>query len=193
MRLLIFNLHEALPGNDLPLSAEGFSEIERARRYRAVVLTTVRQLRGLERSQLRIHVTPADAEEAIRFWLLPRLADRWHADGLTFRNEGWEIAFGTTSQAFQVESHADILCPFLCARWVHTAWIGLERGSHRVIGQDLDGQPIFRAQAVDAKNPLETRQLPPLPVIRNDDHWQQALQSPLGPALKRAWDEESSS
>ena len=185
------NLHEALPWSHPPMDAEPHGMIEAARRYRAVVVTTLRQLKGLERTRIRLTVDPADADEAVRFWLLPRLADCWQAEGTIFRTDGWEIEFGGSRGDFQIEAHAEVLCPFLCARWIHTAMIGLEHGRHRVAAPADDGSTVFHAAAAHANCLLETRALPPLPVIRNDAQWRMALDSPLGPALKRAWEQEA--
>lgn len=140
-------------------------------------------------TRIRVMPKPDDAEEAIRFWLLPRLAERWQADGGVFRADGWEIDFGGETGGFEVVAFGEVLCPFLGARWVHTALLGLERGTHRVIGPASEGGEYFRAHAVGSGEPAE-RLLPELPVILTDSHWVQALDSPLGPALKKAWEEE---
>lgn len=190
MRLLILQIHEPLPGRVLPLMATDHGHDEAARRYRAIVLTTLRQLRGLARTRLRLVPVPADAAEAVRFWLLPRLADQWQVAGTVFRADGWEIDFGGDSHGYQVEAHGEILCPFLGSRWVHTALLGLERGSHRVTGPASEGGCYLRAHPATAAGPLEERSLPELPVIRTGHHWNAALDSALGPALKRAWEEE---
>ena len=191
MRLLKLVIEEPLPGRVLPLMAEEHGGEEAARRYRAIVVTTLRQLRGLVNTRLRLLSDPDDAAEAIRFWLLPRLANRWQADDAVFRTDGWEIDFGGESRGYQIEAHGEVLCPFLGARWVHTALLGLERGSHRVIGSTNSGDEYFRACPANPAAALEERVLPELPVIRNDGHWRQALESPLGPALKKAWEEEA--
>lgn len=191
MRLLTLRIHEPLPGRVLPLMVEEHGAEEAARRYRAIVITTLRQLRGLSETRLRIVPEPEDADEALRFWLLPRLAERWQAEGAVFRSEGWEIDFGGDSHPYRIEAHGEILCPFLGARWVHTALLGLERGTHRVSGPASGGGEYFHARPVDATGVLEHRLLPELPVIRNHGHWAQALESPLGPALKKAWEEEA--
>jgi hypothetical protein len=190
MRLLILKIHEALPDRILPMVAENHGEVESARRYRAVVLTSLRQLRGLVDTRLRIVVEPEDAADAVRFWLLPRLADRWQADESVFRTDGWEIEFGGNDEAFAIEAHGDVLCPFLSARWVHTAMLGLERGTHRVSGPATHGGEYFHARPSGANDSLEIRELPGLPIIHNDTLWNEALQSPLGPGLMRAWEEE---
>lgn len=190
MRLLTLKIQEPLPGRVLPLMVAEHGAEEASRRYRAIVVTTLRQLRGLTGTRLRIEADPEDAGEALRFWLLPRLADRWQAEAEVFRSDGWEIDFGGQSSFYQVEAAGEILCPFLGARWVHTALLGMERGAHRVSGPASGGGEYFRARPVAAPGMLEHRLLPELPVIRDDHHWRQALESPLGPALKKAWEEE---
>jgi hypothetical protein len=190
VRLLTLKIHEPLPGRVLPLMAEEHGPDEAARRYRAIVVTTLRQLRGLTGTRLRIEPDPDDAGEALRFWLLPRLADRWQAEAEVFRSDGWEIDFGGGRQGFAIEASGEILCPFLGSRWVHTALLGMERGTHRVTGPASDGGDYFHARPVDAVGLLDHRLLPELPVIRNHHHWRLALDSPLGAALKRAWEEE---
>ena len=161
---------------------------EAARRYRAIVVTTLRQLRGLTEARLRLSVEPAEAYEAVRFWLLPRLAENWRADGIAYHADGWEIDFGGNSDQFAVQATGEVLCPFLGARWVHAALLGLGRTAGHVIGPATEGGEYFRARS--AADELPGRMLPELPVIRTGEHWQQALESALGPALKRAWEEE---
>ena len=191
MRLLTLKIQEPLPGLVFPEMAADHGPEEAARRYRAVVVTTLRQLRGLAETRLRLETTPDDAHEAVRFWLLPRLAENWQAADGFFHSNGWEIDFGGLSDSFPIHASGDILCPFLGSRWVHTALLGLGRTTHQVIGPAIGGGEYFRAHAPEAPAGLEPRVLPELPVIQTSDHWQQALDSPLGPALKRAWEEEA--
>lgn len=191
MRLLTLHLQEPLPGLVLPEMAIAHGPQEAARRYRAIAVTTLRQLRGLADARLRLVVTPADAHEAIRFWLLPRLAGRWNSDDGVFRADGWEIDFGGGIDEFLIRATGEILCPFLGARWVHAGLLGLGRTAPHVVGPGVDGGEYFRAHAVDAPANLVPRVLPELPIIQTSQHWAQALDSALGPALKRAWEEES--
>ncbi|MGD7652673.1 MAG: hypothetical protein ACQCXQ_05620 [Verrucomicrobiales bacterium] len=192
MRILTLRILEPLPGNvPQAIAPDDLGPDEAARRYRAVVLTTMRQLRGLEATTIRILTDPADANEAIRFWLLPKLSDHWENNDPDFQTTGWALSFATTAPTASVRAEADILCPFLSARWIHTALIGIERGGHRVTGPSDDGGHCFNAEPTDAASPLETRALPPLPVVKTAGQWDQALKSPLGPALKKAWKEEA--
>lgn len=192
MRLLTLNIQEPLPGLVFTEMAADCGEEEAARRYRAVVVTTLRQLRGLAEARLRIVTAPGDADEAIRFWLLPRLAERWQsADGI-YRTEGWEIDFGGNNEDFPIQASGDACCPFLGSRWVHAALLGLGRTTREVVGPAIGGGEYFRADSPEATADLPPRILPELPVIRTVGHWQEALGSALGPALKRAWNEEGS-
>ncbi len=191
VRLLTLKIQEPLPGRVLPEMVLDHGPQEAARRYRAIVVTTLRQLRGLTDSRLRLAVEPGDADEAVRFWLLPRLAERWQAAGGVFRTAGWEIDFGGNSSDFVVHAFGDILCPHLGARWVHTALLGMGRTAYQVIGPAEEGGEYFRAHTSGIPTNIEPRILPLLPIIQTSDHWLQALDGPLGPALKRAWEEEA--
>ncbi len=190
MRLLTLKLQEPLPGRVLPEMAAEHGPQEAARRYRAIAVTTLRQLRGLAESRLRISVQPRDAEEAVRFWLLPRLSDRWQANEGIFHSDGWEIDFGGNSHEFPVQATGDILCPNLGARWVHAALLGIGRTAGQVIGPAAAGGEYFMALATAAPPGLPPRILPELPVIHTCADWERTLDSILGPALKKAWEQE---
>lgn len=190
MRLLVFTIHEPLPGKVLPVMTREIGAEEAVRRYKAVVLTTLRQLKGLENARIRLIPDPDDAEEALRFWLLPRLSDRWKADDGVFRSPGWEIDFGGSGDPFAIHASGDILCPYLGSRWVHTAMIGLERGTHQVAALAADGSRCFHAGARASQN-AHLRQLPPLALIRNDEEWKLALDGPLGAELRKTRTEQT--
>lgn len=189
MRLITFTILEPLPGRVFPEMEEAVGAEEAARRYKAVVLTTLRQLHGLSETRIRLVADPGDADEAIRFWLLPRLADRWEADNGTFRTHGWEIDFGGGDGDFLIHARGDIRCPQLGARWVHAAMIGLERGVHQVVATTHDGSECFHARGQGGGSP-DLKALPHLSLIRDDDEWKEALESPLGAALRKAWEAE---
>lgn len=190
MRLLTLKIKEPLPGFVLPEMASDHGPEEAARRYRAIVVTTLRQLRGLSDSRIRLLVDPEDAHEAVRFWLLPRLAEKWQADDGIFRTEGWEIDFGGDSDSFPVQASGYILCPNLGARWVHAALLGIGRTADDVVGPATGGGEYFHARAAAPAPGLPTRILPELPIIHTSEDWQQALDSALGPGLKKAWEAE---
>jgi hypothetical protein len=191
VRLLTLKIQEPLPGQVLPEMLADHGPDEAARRYRAIAVTTMRQLRGLTDSRLRLLVNPEDGHEAVRFWLLPRLAESWLLEENVFHASGWEIDFGCNSEPFEIHASGNILCPNLGARWVHAALLGVGRTTHQVIGPAANGGEYFQARSTLPAQDLPARILPELPVIQTSDDWLQALDSPLGPALKRAWEEES--
>jgi glycosyltransferase A (GT-A) superfamily protein (DUF2064 family) len=190
VRLLTLKIQEPLPGHVLREMAATEGPEEAARRYRAIVVTTLRQLRGLADARLRLEVEPADADEAVRFWLLPRLAEKWQAADGVFRSEGWEIDFGGNPDGFEIHAAGEILCPNLGARWVHAALLGMGRTAREVIGPATDGGVYFTAIAEGGPTDLAPRVLPELPVIRTNGDWLLALESALGAALKKAWELE---
>jgi hypothetical protein len=73
---------------------------------------------------------------------------------------------------------------------VHAALLGLGRTTQQVIGPASGGGEYFHAHSREQASDLPPRILPELPVIRTSDHWQETIDSALGPALKRAWVEE---
>ena len=191
MRLLTLKIHEPIAGGVLPEMIADHGPEEAARRYRAIVVTTLRQLRGLSDARLRFHVEPQDGHEAVRFWLLPRLAEKWQVRDGVFRADGWEIDFGGNTADFQVHAVGEILCPNLGSRWVHTALLGIGRTTGQVTGPASDGGEYFRAHSAVTTTDLPPRVLPELPIIRTSEHWLLMMDSILGPALKKAWEEEA--
>jgi glycosyltransferase A (GT-A) superfamily protein (DUF2064 family) len=191
VRLLELEIAEPTPGRVLPLMTAEVGPEEAARRYRAIVLTTLRQLRWLEGARLRLLVTPLDGQEAVRFWLLPRLAERWaRADGI-FQAQGWEIDFGETApERFSVLARAEVLCPMAGSRWVQAALTGLGTSIGSVSGPAVGGGCYFSARPGAATGVSAERVLPPLPLIRDHNDWLEALDGPLGAALGRAWEED---
>lgn len=191
MRLLTLRIQEPIPGKVLPTMTAEHGPQEAARRYRAIVVTSLRQLRGLADTRLRLLVTPSDGHEAVRFWLLPRLAAAWQSEREIFRSAGWEIDFGGDTTIFPIQASGEILCPHLGARWVHAALLGMGRSSHEVIGPAAGGGEYFRAYSVEKTANSGATILPALPIIQSSSHWDEALESALGLALKRAWEEEA--
>ncbi|MGB1260876.1 MAG: TIGR04282 family arsenosugar biosynthesis glycosyltransferase, partial [Akkermansiaceae bacterium] len=72
-RLLLVFLKEPIPGCVKTRLAADLGEEEATRIYRALVEVLLLQLRGLENCRIRFCYTPDDADDAIRFWILPYL------------------------------------------------------------------------------------------------------------------------
>ncbi|MBK1883645.1 hypothetical protein JIN85_14580 [Luteolibacter pohnpeiensis] len=186
MRLLTLHITEPLPGCVFPAMIAETSAEEAAHRYRATVLTTMRQLKGLNETRIRIVTDPEDAAEAVRFWLLPLLADRWISEGLVFKTDGWEFDFSGNFPPFPILMTADVRCPQLGARWIQAALAGIGSSIGSVIGEGENGEIYLECRTNSA---LPVRNLPKLPIIETDQDWQTALASAIGPALKKAWEQ----
>ncbi len=191
MRLLTLKIQEPVAGEVLLEMIADHGPEEAARRYRAIVVTTLRQLHGLADARLRLQVEPQEAHEAVRFWLLPRLAKKWQARDGVYHADGWDIDFGGNTHDFPIQATGEILCPNLGARWVHTALLGIGHSTHRVIGPATEGGEYFRAQSAALSTDLLPRILPELPIIRTSANWAMMMESILGPRLKKAWEEEA--
>jgi hypothetical protein len=192
VRLLELPIAEPIPGRVLPEIAATHGPGDAARCYRALVLTTLRQLRGLQDLRLRLIVSPADAIEAVRFWLLPALGSGWREIEGTFLLDGWEIEFATQPadpshpRIPAIRATGDLRCPQLGARWVHAALLGLGRTVNHVTGPAIGGGNYFSASS--STGPDVVRTLPELPIVRSAACWQAALDGPLGHALNTAWE-----
>ncbi len=189
MRLLRLRIQEPLHGRVMPSIAISHGENEACRRYRALVLTTLRQLAGLRDTTIQIDADPEDAAEAIRFWILPCLADTWQAtDDGSYVSTHWRIRFAPPAQAPLVHADGEILCPWLGSRLLHTALLGLESGDRQCIGRSDTGQVYLHARSATAHVDSVIHERPPMPIIHSDGDWLEALDSPLGPALKKAYE-----
>ncbi len=190
MRLIRLAVSEPLPGQVMPEMAAMVGPDEAAKRYRAIVVTSLRQLRWLSGSRLRIEVTPHDAYDAVKFWLLPALAPAWQQQGTFYQADGWQIDFGGEGdESFVLDARANVLCPLLSARWIQAGLVGFGESVHEVIGRSVCSREYFSAISVLVNHGTSARVLPPLSIIRDDRDWLEALDGPLGPMLKRALEE----
>lgn len=70
MRLLLVLLDEPAPGKVMPELASDIGDNKAYEYYKALIEVLLRQLQGLENCRIRFCYAPADADEAIRFWIL---------------------------------------------------------------------------------------------------------------------------
>jgi glycosyltransferase A (GT-A) superfamily protein (DUF2064 family) len=166
MRLLLVFLKEPIPGEVKTRLAADVGEDEAARYYKAMVEVLLKQLRGLQDCQIRFCYAPDDAEDAIRFWLLPEMGvtsgdckgvyltpihsnkQNGHQK-IDFRAQGGGHLGDRLNRAFE-EGFADGYesiavigtdCPSCGARWINTAFARLESDACRdgIIGPSNDG------------------------------------------------------
>lgn len=71
MRLLLIFLNEPIPGQVKTELASAVGHNEATRYYKALVEVLLKQLHGLNQTRIRFCYAPNDADDAIRFWLLP--------------------------------------------------------------------------------------------------------------------------
>lgn len=203
-------LAEPTSGEVLHAMALEVGEEESLVRYRATIVASLRQLGNLANSRIRLWVTPDDAADAVRFWLLPRLSDRWRVDDGIFRVAAWELEFrighpeeSAAAQGYAVQGVIDLLCPEIGARWVHAAVLGLGRTTRRAVAPLVNGSgcgflawnTAHEAPSIDGSPPTATptlpdRLLPPVRSLENDADWQAFLEAPVGSPLRRAYHEE---
>lgn len=119
--------------------------------YRALVRILLQQLSGLNDCQLRLCVTPDDAEEAVRFWLLSEVIDDpriiLEQDLVDFHAQGRGDLGHRLTHAFQKafdDGYTKVGaigsdCIDLSSRWVNAAFGLLNDRHHLVIGPCPDG------------------------------------------------------
>ena len=71
MRLLLIFLKEPVQGQVKARLAADVGEDDATRYYKALVEILLRQLQGLNQTRIRFCYAPDDADDAIRFWILP--------------------------------------------------------------------------------------------------------------------------
>jgi len=166
MRLLLVFLNEPIPGTVNTRLALDVGEVEAARYYQAMVEVLLRQLQGLQDCRIRFCYTPDDAEEAVRFWLLPGMratsgpedgvylapqpqADYALTQEVDFRPQGDGDFGARITRAFTDgfdEGYREIAiigsnCLECGARWINAAFSRLHDQSSRdaVIGPSTQG------------------------------------------------------
>lgn len=90
-RLLLVFLKEPTPGRVKTRLAASCGPEQAADRYKALVAVLLLQLRGLRGCRVRICYAPDDADDAVRFWILPQL------EGIAAQDDGsfhWDHAEG---------------------------------------------------------------------------------------------------
>lgn len=164
MRLLMVFLKEPIPGKVKTRLASTVGDDEAARRYKALVEVLLRQLQGLENCRIRFCYAPDDADDAIRFWLLPQmnasssdkeniyiaptaLGDKYRQE-IDFRPQG-DGNLGDRMQRAFAEGFTDGFeeiavigtdCPDCGARWINTGFSKMAKDtSHGMIGPSTDG------------------------------------------------------
>lgn len=164
MRLLLIFLKEPIPGKVKTRLAADVGDEEAARYYKALVEVQLKQLQGLENCRIRFCYAPDDADDAIRFWLLPQmngsrgetedvylaptaLGEKYRQE-IDFRPQG-DGDLGERMERAFAEGFADGFeeiavigtdCPDCGARWINAGFSRMAKESrHGMIGPSTDG------------------------------------------------------
>jgi len=223
--LLIIFLKEPIEGKVKTRIGKTAGHEKAVQIYKSLVKTLLSQLAWVPDTHYRFCFAPADAEEAIKYWLLPDLNHRIDGGQVLPLDENTpkvdfipqvngdlgdrlEAAFKDGfDQGYKTVTAIGADCPFLSARWIQTALISGK--DHDVtIGPTPDGgyylislnqftsvpfrqipwseDDTFNVTLQKLNNAgLTTHQLPELGDIDFEEDWNKALNSPLGPRLKK--------
>ncbi len=128
------------------------------------------------------------AVEAVGFWMLPLFRGKVikHGDHFHFTPEQnapeFSIEFtaeNMTNDGYEKAAKLSAHCPQCSSRWINAAMQQCSETSE-VIGKNY--LTIYHQKLTPSNSPTE---LPELPVIHTDIDWQLAMDSPIGPKLKK--------
>ncbi|MEO1824960.1 MAG: DUF2064 domain-containing protein [Roseibacillus sp.] len=151
MRLLIVFLEEALPSQLDPSTANILGTNKAEVVYRATIRLLLTQLSGLERCHLRFCYRPADAHDAIRFWLLSEIIDHpgIHLDieAIDFKPQsdgdlGSRISRAAENafcEGYQQVALIGTNCIEISSRWIHATFAQLNKNYKAVTGEGHGG------------------------------------------------------
>ncbi len=163
---------------------------EAEKRYRAIIHVLISQLTGLSQTHVRFIVSPVDTDavEAVSFWILPLFRGKVvkNGDHFHFTPEQnapeFSIEFtaeNMTNDGYEKAAKLSAHCPQCSSRWINAAMQQCSETSE-VIGKNY--LTIYHQKLTPSNSPTE---LPELPVIHTDIDWQLAMDSPIGPKLKK--------
>ena len=150
-RLLLLFLKEPLPGQVKTRLAAKVGDDLAVNIYKSMVRILLQQLSGLQDCHLRLCCAPDDAQDAIRFWLLPEIMDSSEMVLSTEHLDFWPQGEGdlgarltrATAAAFE-EGYQKVAvigsdCIEISSRWIHAALVQLNDRHEVVVGPTPDG------------------------------------------------------
>ena len=167
---------------------------EAEKRYRALIQVLISQLTGLNQTHVRFIVSPEDtnAVEAVSFWILPlfrgsivKLVDHFHFTPEQNAPE-FTIEFTAdimTNDGYKKAAKLSAHCPQCSSRWINAA---MQQCSETI---EVTGKNYLTIYHQKQSSNNSSTELPELPVIHTDNDWQAAMDSPIGPKLKKFYDE----
>lgn len=205
--LLHLFVKEPIPAKVKPTLAAEVGEEEACIRYQAILLTLLQQFDGIENTDIVINTSPAEALDAIKFWILPALEDAslemLSENSYLFKSKK---SLAPTSLVFQSaesknqESDFNNLrekgytagyntvsimganCPECGSRWLQMAQMFAEKKQFQVEGRAADGSYYLTTYPQSSHS---VYQLPTLRKIKSQQDWEDSLSSVLGTKLKK--------
>ncbi len=165
------------------------------RKYNALAAVLMHQLDGLRDCHVRIIVSPEDALDSVKFWLLPMLRGdvKKAPDQAANEPEYFHYVPEKNAPPFSIdfrsdegdlspyEKHARLnpYCVNCGSRWLNLAFSQCSPQQH------ISGDGYLEIQHRDASPDAPISQLPALEIIEDEAGWDAALRSPLGGKLKK--------
>lgn len=202
--LLILFIKEPIEGSVKPTMALNTSTKEANTRYQSLVLTLLNQLKGLSNTDIRFIVRPADAVDAVKFWILNELdgslkstsehsfdfspADKSPCYSISFiqdtGKEIQEIGKDASKDGYITVSMQGMNSPECGARWIHMAQLLAQSKKSKTIGYTASGSIYLTCQPEEYCQELS---LPVLPKIKSNSDWQSILQAPIGGKINKLY------
>ena len=181
------SLHHAL--------ADDLNDAEK--RYRSIIRMLISQLTGLADTHVKFIISPAEPEaiDAVSFWLLPLFRGKVCKQGELFHFSPEQNAPSFTIE-FSIDpslpedqylKYATLspFCPQCSSRWINAAFTQCSE-THKVIGENY---LTIQHQKLNSQASNTDTSLPPLPLIQSAADWELAMNSPVGPKLKKFYQE----
>jgi hypothetical protein len=208
--LLAIFVKEPVQGKVKPTLSNDTSPYEAYLSYKTLVTAIFHQLEGLQDTQVVCYISPEDAIDAVKFWLLPLLRGnvtmidetRFHLTPskaapsmpIHFRaapappNEDLfqKIRHHAFADGYKTVSITGTNCPDCGARWIHMAQLFALSQQARVIGE-CKNHGLYLS--TEPQQPIATKTLPHLPKIKTKTDWDSILDSPIGGKLMRIYNE----
>lgn len=172
---------------------------EAEKRYRSLICVLISQLTGLNDTHVRFIVSPAEPEaiDAVSFWILPlfrgKVIKQKNHFCFTPEQNAPEFTIEFTidqhppTTDFQKSALLSAHCPQCSSRWINAAMMQCTETT-QVKGENyltIQHQKLTSSSDADE----HAAHLPKLPVIHTSSDWQLAMDSPVGPKLKKFYRE----
>lgn len=203
--LLILFIKEPVTGGLKFTMASETSPEEANYRYQSLVLTLLKQLKGLSHTDIRFIVRPADGIDAVKFWILSELEgtfDVLNESSFLFsptddtgpytisfiedvQKSIHEVREESLRENYSTISIQGMNCPECGARWIHMAQLLATTKHKKIIGYTDSGSIYLSCTTKGYSGEAIT--LPSLPKVKSANDWETALTAPIGGKLNKIY------